>query len=79
MTQKKGKLIPKGCQNRSQNDAKNHQKSMPKLVENQNQENSPTLWSGVLDHLETGGGILPPTAPPATGRIAGARSKHRPV
>ena len=40
-------------------------------------ENPPTLWSGVLDHLETkGGGFLPPT-PLRPGRLARPPPQHQ--
>ena len=60
---------PKGCQNetRGSNRVSNHVK------------NPPTLWSGVLERLESkGGGFLPPT-PLRPGSLAEVSPKHQPV
>ena len=79
-SQKGAKGIQKGAKG-SQKGAKGSQKGakMEPMGDQNAYKNPPTLWSGVLDHVETkGGGFLPPT-PHRPGRLARAHSKPRPV
>ena len=71
----KNEKVRKRVRSSMQIDAKRVAKWTPKRCTN----NPPTLWSGVLEHLEAkGGGFLPPT-PLRSGRLAGASSKTQPV
>ena len=68
------KLEPKSPQERKIEKVKNARSQKVEKL-----KNPPTLWSGVLEHLETkGGGFLPPT-PLRPWRLAGASSKLQPV